>query len=175
MKTQDLLACLQHRTWIISQLAAVLFISASSGHAQDASCKAVADAQLLLARTPHHAFSTDVHGGRSIASESISAQGGLFWATDGVWHKSARSTQEFARQTGDSVRELRDCHRIGDESINGQPATKFAFHNHANGGDESVWIAKGSGLVLRSEALIEDRHISSQYEYTNVQAPPHAH
>ena len=83
--------------------------------------------------------------------------------------------QEFSRDAADSMKELRDCHRIGDESIDGQPATKYALHNHASGGDESIWIARGSGLVLRSEALIEDRRISSRYEYRDVQAPANVH
>src|SRR5277367_6221998 len=131
MKTHDQPASHRHPTWTLSQLAAALFVIASTGHAQDASCKAVADAQILLARTPHHVFSTDVHGGHTIASESISTPGGVFWGTNGVWHRSTSSMQEFSRDAADSMKELRDCHRIGDESIDGQPAAKYALHNHA--------------------------------------------
>jgi hypothetical protein len=42
-------------------------------------------------------------------------------------------------------------------------------------GDARVWVAKGSGLILRTE---EDDdvggtklHVSTRYDYTNVQAP----
>lgn len=157
------------------RLGVALLIASPFCHAEDASCKAVADAQLLLALTPHHVFSTDVHGGRSTVSEGISVPGGVFWGSNGVWHKATESIQDFARDTADSLRALRDCHRIGDEIVDGQPATKYAFHNHASGGDDSVWIEKRSGHLLRSEALIEDRHISSRYEYNNVQAPSNVH
>jgi hypothetical protein len=79
--------------------------------------------------------------------------------------------QDSARDAAESVRELRDCRQVGDEVVNGQPATKYSAHNHASSGDETVWIAKGSGLVLKSEAVIGDRHISSRYDYSNIQAP----
>jgi hypothetical protein len=79
--------------------------------------------------------------------------------------------QQNARDAMDSLRELRDCHRSGDEAVDGQPATKYAYHNHASGGDDTVWVSKGSGLVLKTESLIEDRHISSRYSFSNIQAP----
>jgi hypothetical protein len=139
--------------------------------AQDASCKAVVDAEVLAMRTPHHVISTDVHGSRSTVTEEIYVPSGVFWASNGTWHKARGSMQESARDTMDSNRELRDCHRIVDEVVDGQPATKYAFHNHASGGDDTVWISKGSGLVLKTESLIEDRHISSRYSYSNIQAP----
>jgi hypothetical protein len=162
-----------HLYWqsLMMSLIAVLLIATPFCHAQDASCKAVADAEVLVLRTPHHIVSTEVQGGKSTISEEISVTRGVFWGSNGVWHKAAASMQEFARDSADTIHELRDCHRNGDEGIDGQPATKYAFHNHASGGDDTVWIAKGSGLVLKTEALIEDRHISSRYDYSNIQAP----
>lgn len=160
------------RMWALPLLASLVLLSASFGQAQDASCKAVADAQILLAKTPHHVFSTDVRPGKTINSESISAPGGVFWGTGGVWHRSTDSMQEFSRATAGSLKQLRDCHSLGDELIDARPAAKYTLHNAASGGDESVWIAKGSGLPLKSEALIESRRISSRYEYGNIQPPP---
>jgi hypothetical protein len=171
MKANEWLDRARRQAWTLAHLAAVVLLSASASQAQDASSKAVADAEALVMRTPHHVVSTDVHGGRSTVTEGISVPSGVCWASNGVWHKAAGSMQEFARDSMDSLHELRDCHRIGDEAVDGQPATKYAFHNHASGGDDTVWVAKNSGLLLKTEALIEDRHISSRYEYSNVQAP----
>jgi hypothetical protein len=143
--------------------------------AQDASCKAEADAQQLLMRTPHHTYSTETGGNHSVLSEDIVLPGGVFWGTGGVWHRSTTSMQAFARDTADSVKELRDCRRISDEAVNGIAATKYTSHNQASGGDATVWIARGNGLVLKSEARFEGRLISSRYEYSNVQAPSNVH
>jgi len=172
MKTNQLLPNSLRRMWTLPLLTSLAILSTSFGQAQDASCKAVADAQILLAKTPHHVFSTEVRPGRSINSESISTTSGVFWGTEGVWHKSKDSMQEFSRATADSLKQLRDCHSVGDELIDARPATKYTLRNAASGGDESLWIAKGSGLPLKSEALIEGRRISSRYEYSNIQPPP---
>ncbi len=79
-----------------ARLALLLFLSTPFCRAQDASCKAVADAQILFAKTPHHVVSADVRPGRTLNSESISTPNGVFWASDGVWHRSNSSMQEFS-------------------------------------------------------------------------------
>jgi hypothetical protein len=154
-----------------ARLALLLFLSTPLCRSQDASCKAVADAQILLAKTPHHVVSTDVQPGRIVNSESISTPGGVFWRSNGIWHRSTSSMQEFSRATADALKELRGCNRVGDELVDARPATKYTLHNAASGGDETVWIAKGSGLPLKTEALIESRRISSHYDYSNIQPP----
>jgi hypothetical protein len=153
------------------RLTVLLLIATPLRHAQDASCKGVADAEALLIGTPHHVVSTDDHGGRSTVTEGISSPSGVFWVSDGIWHKARGSMQENARDTMDSLRELRDCHCGGEEAVDGQPAMKFAYHNHASGGDNTVWVSNASGLVLKTESLIEDRPVSSRYSFSNIQAP----
>jgi hypothetical protein len=99
MKTKKFLTCFIRPVWAFSRLACVLLLATSFGQAQDPSCKVVADAQILLAKTLHHVFSTDVRDGRSVASESISTLDGVFWGANGVWHRSTSSMQEFSRAT----------------------------------------------------------------------------
>ena len=60
--------------------------------------------------------------------------------------------QEFSRATADALKELRGCNRVGDELIDARPVTKYTLHNSESGGDETMWIAKGSGLPLKTEA-----------------------
>jgi hypothetical protein len=154
-----------------ANLALLFLLSTPLCRSQDASCKAVADAQILLAKTPHHVVSTDVRPGRTLNSESISTPGGVFWGSNGTWHRSTSSMQEFSRATADALKELRGCNRVGDELIDARPVTKYTLHNAESGGDETMWIAKGSGLPLKTEALIESRRISSRYDYSNIQPP----
>ena len=154
-----------------ARLGLLLFLLMPLCRAQDASCKAVADAQILLAKTSHHAVSTDVRPGRTLNSESISTPSGVFWASEGIWHRSNSSMQEFSRATADALKELRGCNRVGDELVDARPVTKYTLHNPENDGDETIWIAKGSGLPLKTEAQIESRPISSRYDYSNIQPP----
>ena len=68
--------------------------------------------------------------------------------------------------------------QVGEESVAGAAAAVFTSHTGNEGvkADARIWVAKGSGLVLRVE---EDRdtgggdkaHVSIRYDYTNVQAP----
>lgn len=155
----------------LANLALFSLLSSTFCCAQDASCKAVADAQILLAKTPHHVVSTDVRPGRTLNSESISTPTGVIWGTDGVWHRSTSSMQEFSRATADALKELRGCTRVADELLDARPVTKYTLRNSESGGNETMWIAIGSGLPLKTEALIENRRISSRYDYSNIQPP----
>jgi hypothetical protein len=170
-KFGSLLSAGRERREHFAKLALLFLLSAPFCSSQDASCKAVADAQILLAKTPHHVVSTDVRPGRTLNSESISTPGGVFWGSNGTWHRSTSSMQEFSRATADALKELRGCNRVGDELIDARPVTKYTLHNAESGGDETMWIAKGSGLPLNTEALIESRRISSRYDYSNIQPP----
>ncbi len=175
MKTDALRSSHRRRTWALIGPTALLLLANLHCPAQDASCKAVADAELLPARTPHHTYSTETRSGRSVLSEDITMPSGIFWGTAGVWHKSRSSMEELAKDSADKVKELRDCRHVVDEAVNGAPASKYTLHNAASGGDEAVWIGKGSGLALQSEVRLEDRKISSRYEYSNIQAPANVH
>jgi len=79
--------------------------------------------------------------------------------------------QEFSRATADSLKEMRDCRRLNDELLDARPVTKYTLHNAESGGDETMWIDNGSGLPLKTEALIENRRITSLYDYSNIQPP----
>jgi hypothetical protein len=158
-----------------ARLALLLLLSTPFCHAQDASCKVVSDATNLMARTPHHIYSTDIGGGRSMDSESISTSSGVYWKANDVWHRSSSSIQEEAKETAEANHLLNDCHQAADEVIDGQPAAKYSAHNGGSGATETVWIARKSGLVLKSEVLIGNKRISSRIEYGNIQAPPDVH
>lgn len=171
MKTNEFLTTQFRRIRTLARLSAMLVLYFPLCQGQDASCKVVADAQMSLMRTPHHTYSTEIRGGRTTLSEGISTPSGVFWGTAGTWHRSSFSIEELVKDSAEKVKELRDCRHAVDEAVNGAPASKYSFHNNASGGDESAWIGKANGLVLKSEVRLGDRQISSRYEYTNVQAP----
>jgi hypothetical protein len=137
MKMNTLFPRKQRQSGASIGLAAFLSVASLHCTGQDSSCKAVADAQ-SLARTPHHAYSTETRAGRTILSEEISTPGGVFWGTGGVWHRSTSSIQEFTTDTAEPLKELRDCRHVSDEVLNGALASNYSLHNQASGGDESV-------------------------------------
>jgi hypothetical protein len=160
----------------IPQIGIGLLIATSFCPAQDASCKPIADAITQHLRTPYHLYVTQVQHGISTTSEVIGMSSGVFVQSKGAWHKIAGSLQDFAQlDDGDSIKQLRDCRHVSDEVTNGQPSAKYTPRNDASGGDETVWIAKAGGMVIKSEAHIQDRQVVSRYEYSNVQAPSNVH
>jgi len=134
----------------IPQIGTGLLIAASFCHAQDAPCKPVADAITQHLRTPYHLYVNQVQHGLSTTSEVIGMSSGVFVQSKGAWHKIAGSLQEFTElDGGDSIKQLRNCHQIGDEVTNGQPSSKYTLRNDASGGDETVWIAKAGNMVIK--------------------------
>jgi hypothetical protein len=63
--------------------------------------------------------------------------------------------------------------------VNGESAALYSTHEESTHGktDSQNWVSKSKGLILRQEIDIDTggatgkSHISSRYEYSNVQAP----
>jgi hypothetical protein len=87
---------------------------------------------------------------------------------------------QMAAQQQDNVRDATafSYRRLPDESVGGVAAVVYSTHSENDGSkaDGQVWIAKGSGLILRMDADVEpgdvdQTHMSTRYDYTNVHAP----
>ena len=148
-----------------------LVLCAPISHAQDASCKAVVEASNLMARTPNHNYSTQVSGGRSTETESISMPAGVYWKAAGVWHTSRTTFQQNSQDTIEANQNLTDCRQLGDEIVSGEPATVYSEVNKQSSGKGKLWISKKSGLPIRTEIMVGPTRITSRIEYGNVQAP----
>ncbi|HEY1250841.1 MAG TPA: hypothetical protein VGH97_06600, partial [Thermoanaerobaculia bacterium] len=97
----------------------------------------------------------------------------------GQWKASPMSPADLAKQRKENLSHSTvSCRVVGEEHVGGAAATVYESHAKTEAGeeDEKLWIAKGSGLLLREEETMRDTandvmHRSARYEYSDVKAP----
>lgn len=150
-------------------------VVAPPAHADDASCKPVADATTKLAKTPCHEVST-VDGK---PFEKIHTTTTLSMRiNNGKWMTVPMTPQEVldaTRETGS----YSNCKVLRTEIVNGQRATVYAAHRVSPGTsvpsqNDQIWIA-ANGLTLKtvSDTQMKGRkvHAESHATYDNVHTP----
>lgn len=146
-------------------------------------CKALIDAELKVITTPHHMYLTQSSGNQgaeSTTGEAIYVDGVDYLFTDGKWMRSPISAQDELDQVRETIKNVKvmSCRREGDESVGGVAAVVYTSHdeNADAKSDARVWVAKSSGLPLRTDEVIDSgmggkMHMSIRYEFANVHAP----
>jgi hypothetical protein len=174
---------MSRRFALTTVLAAVIAAHVASAQKDIASCKPVLDAAAKAMVTPHHVTGTTVTPGTSgkpRPMELITAGGQNYVMTGGQWTRSRMTPAEMAAQEQENIRTATaySCHRLRDEAVGGVAAVVYGAHseNESSKSDAQVWVATGSGLILRMETDIDPSdvdhtHISMRYDYTNVHAP----
>jgi hypothetical protein len=147
-----------------------------------AACRPVIDAGRKTITTAHHAYSTETARAeqKTRTTEGITVGDAMYVQVNGKWRRSPVTAKQLLATMDKSLATVTaySCTRVGDEAERGTAAAVYTTHMETENikADARVWIAKGSGLVLRTE---EDhdlgggdkRHVSTRYDYTNVQAP----
>lgn len=146
-----------------------------------AACRPLIDARKKQIVTPNHAYATEGQGAGATTHESITAGGVMYIRYQGQWRRSPLTPQAALEQLQENLADTKGffCQVVGDESVAGVAATVYTSHdeNDTIKADARVWVAKGSGLVLRTEEDLDTggptgkRHISIRYDYANVRAP----
>jgi len=151
----------------------------------DSACQAVLDASDKLFTTPYHMYSTQagavVGNGKPMSSELVFSGGLQYILYNGKWSPSPLSTEELKalhERNRNNAKNM-SCHYVRDESVNGESAALYSTHEETAHGknDNQIWVSKSKGLILRQETDIDTggangkTHISSRYQYANVQAP----
>jgi len=143
-----------------------------------AACQPVFDGMTKQTVTPNHLYIT-MTGGSAMTSETITTGGVMYIQMSGKWTRSPVNPSDMQQlQQQDQKKATTSCQRLPDETVNGTAATVFQVRKkgEASTSDGKVWIAKGSGLPMRGEEDIlsgqTKTHISTRFEYTNVQPPP---
>ena len=166
-----------------------LFTHAESLHLavppQGSSCQAVLDASTKLYSVPYHMYMTNtnpaVMNGKPITSESISVGGKLYVLVEGKWAASPLSLEELKQKFDENKKNVLNasCNFVRNESANGEAAALYATHEETAHGknDTQMWISMGKGLILKQEIDIDigngrpKTHLSTRFDYANVQAP----
>jgi len=160
-----------------------IFVAADPG--LDSGCQAVLEASDKLFTVPFHLYSTQasdgVHNGQPLSTETIFAGGAHYILLNGKWQSSPvtseqmKALEERNRKNATNV----SCHYLHDDSVNGESVAIYTMHSETqySKNNDQVWISKSKGVILRHEIdMISSRnngktHISSRYEYGNVEAP----
>jgi len=149
----------------------------------DSACQAVLDASEKLYTTPFHMYSTQagalVGNGKPMSSEMISSGGTDYVLFAGKWTTSSTAERKELGQRNRDKAQNMSCHYVRDESVNGESAALYSTHEESEHGktDSQNWVSKSKGLILRQEIDIDTggangkSHMSSRFEYSNVQAP----
>jgi hypothetical protein len=128
---------------------------------------------------PSHAvMSTTGTGPAPMTNELINIDGATYVKVMGHWMKSPVSSADLTRQARAKMAGGKtSCTQQPDESIGGVAANVYSSHTeHEQGAtDTQVWVAKSTGLPLKSEIEnttgAKKSHISVTYDYENVKAP----
>jgi hypothetical protein len=130
---------------------------------------------------PSHALMTTTGMGPApMQSEVISIDGATYVKVHDRWIKSPLTSEQLVKQSKDQITSARShsCKQMPDDVVGGVAASVYSSHTESGPGatDTQVWVAKSTGLPLKSEVDMNlsgrKSHVSVRYEYGNVQAPP---
>ncbi len=149
-----------------------------------AACRPLIDAEEKQIMTSSHVYMTrgaDNPGGKPTTHETIATGGAIYVQFNGHWMRSPMTAQQLLDQLKQNLTTTKvySCQHVGDETVGGMSAAVYTAHAESDAliADTRAWIAKGTGLPLRSEEDIQipgqsgKQHMSIRYEYSNVQAP----
>jgi hypothetical protein len=171
---------MRFRLWLLV-FGASGIASTARGQKDLAGCKTVLDAMMKSMGTAHHLYSTETAKNR--VSESILVNGKAYFEYEGHWRQSPLSPADMLKQEKENIDQATayTCHATKDETVGGQATTVYRVHseNESSKADADVWVAKSTGLVMRTEEDIDlggdatdKTHYSMKYDYSNVKAPP---
>ena len=130
---------------------------------------------------PSHAFiSSKGLGPTPMQSEAISINGATYVMVHDRWMRSPQTSQQLAQQAKEKVKTatVYTCKQLADETVGTTLANVYTSHTETGTGttDTQLWIAKTTGLPLKSEVDLSSNghksHMSVRYEYENVTVPP---
>jgi hypothetical protein len=141
-------------------------------------CQSIFDGMKKAMVTTNHMYLV-MTGSSASTTESITIGDVTYIQVSGKWMKSPMSPSEMQKMMpADSKEKTASCQRLSDEQVSGTAAMVFQVQSKTatSSSDGKVWLAKATGLPLRAEEDVVSggtkSHISTRYEYTNVQAPP---
>jgi hypothetical protein len=161
---------------------AAFFISPAARAQGD--CKPVHDAIDKMSTVSSHAYETESNPARTgtgVTNHEVIRTGGTVYVLmNGKWKKSPMSSADMRAQEEENWKNAKNvsCKHLRDESVKGESAAVYSTHNENEDSKEDgqVWVSKSKGLPLREEQDVDlgsgdKQHMSTRYEYNNVQAP----
>jgi hypothetical protein len=178
---------------ILACATGAVLVAGSAAYADPAACKAMQDAMIANTKTPYHSFAQI----KFIYSPLMAANRGpklptsqssetIFTGTavyvrlvPGKWRSLPITVAKFQENVRASVTGLKECQHFPDEKVNGAMASVYeGVATQSNGPVRTkVWMS-AQGVPIKSETDVGigdghfgHQHLSTRYEYGNVQAP----
>lgn len=173
--------------------AAGAVLLSGSAYADSSACKPLQDAMDANTKTPYHSYSSI----KFIYTPLIAANRGPKLPTSqssetiftgiavyvrllpGKWRSLPTTLAKFQESVRNSVARLQDCDRLPDEKVNGATTSVYEGLTMQSNGPvrTKVWVS-AKGVPIKSETDIDiehghfgHQHLSTRYEYGNIQAP----
>jgi hypothetical protein len=121
------------------------------------------------------AITTVVAGGAPQSGEARLVGGKSYVQVAGKWHVSPTSAADTAAMLAEVRKSAKQtCQAVGEESLDGVPTAVFTAHveNDGSVSDNKMWVAKGTGLPVKTVSTVEGRTVITQINrYDGVSAP----
>lgn len=173
--------------------AAGAVLAAGSAYADSSACKPLQAAMDANTTTPYHSYSVikftysplmSANRGPKLPTSQSSET--IFTGTavyvrlvPNKWRSLPTSLAKFQENVRKSVAGMTDCHRLPDEKVNGALTSVYEGTAMQSNGpvQTKIWIS-AKGFPVKSETDIDighghfgHQHLSTRYEYGNIQAP----
>jgi hypothetical protein len=163
--------------WLFASMFVGAIALPASAQAPAGSCKVVFDAMLKETMTPHHAVTARADG---TPIESIGTADATYVQLNGRWRKSPMTPKQTFDQQMENIRNtaVASCTPLPDEIVDGKAATVYQTHyeqKDLGASDAKVWIAKATGLPLRTDVSLQAGQkvsVVTRFDYDHITAPP---
>ena len=147
-------------------------------------CQLTYDAMSKVMSAATHIYTTMTGAPNSAdkhTTETIYTGGTIYVKLGSKWTRSPMTPQQMMQKEEENRKASKSsCQYLRDEAVNGEAAAVYSTHSERTDmdikSDGQIWISKSKGLPLKHEFDITSagskNHLSTRYEYANVQAPP---
>jgi hypothetical protein len=161
----------------IAMIAGIAAASVSAGaHAAPADpCDAIFNAMVAQVKVPFAIEAVQTpRNGPAQTMETRIVGGKSYFFVRGAWHSEPVTPDEMIADLTEEKKSARQtCTVAGDEPVNGKPAAVYEAHieNQGEKSDNKLWVAKDTGLPLKTEARMQEGTITQTFRYDGVEAP----
>lgn len=137
----------------------------------------IVDKATVAVNTVDHAsvITTAMGGGAPRTGETRVVGGKSYVEVNGDWQVSKTSPAENAAMMAEERKSAKEtCQALGDETVAGVSTAVFSAHveNDGSVSDNKIWIAKDSGLPVKTVSTLEGNTVVTQMNtYSGVIAP----
>jgi hypothetical protein len=135
-------------------------------------CSTVKSAMLNSGHTPHNVVVTKIDGqGKKTVTRQVQTVDNKYVQTGGKWYAMNIAIKDL----NNDLSGVQTCRRSGSESVSGESTAVYDVHMNLEGSisDTRMWVSS-KNLVLKSEAVMQGVHYTTEYDFAHVTPPANA-